>query len=143
MATTVKTTWSGGMAFDAEIGGHHLIMDADKQWGGQDLGPRPKPLLLAALAGCSGMDIVSILTKMKVPDYKFQIETAAESTSEDPVIYHTITVRFLFWGDNLPPEKLMKAVTLSTERYCGVNAMLKKSANVIVKVLLNDEEVHL
>ena len=141
MASTVKTSWQGGMAFDAEVNGHHLVMDADEKWGGKNLGPRPKPLLLAALAGCSGMDIVSILAKMKVPDYRFEIETEAESTSEDPVIYHTIVVKFKFWGEQLPSEKLVKAVTLSTERYCGVNAMLKKSANVVVKILLNDEEV--
>ncbi len=141
MSTVVKTKWIGDMSFDADLGGHHLIMDADAEWGGQNHGPRPKPLLLAALAGCSGLDIVSILNKMQVKDYELEIETEAESTSEHPVVYHTIVAKFKFSGENLPAEKLVKAVTLSTERYCGVNAMLKKAANVVHKIYLNEVEV--
>lgn len=141
MPTVVRTKWAGAMSFDANLGGHHLIMDADSEWGGQDQGPRPKPLLLAALAGCSGMDIVSILAKMQVKDYEMEIETAAESTDDAPVVYHTIEVKFKFNGDNLPADKLSKAVMLSTERYCGVNAMLKQAAKVIVKIYLNNEEI--
>lgn len=141
MSTLVKTKWAGGMSFDANLAGHHILMDADPQWGGKDLGPRPKPLLLAALAGCSGMDIVSILKKMTVSNYEMEIETEAESTSEPPVVYHTIVAKFKFTGEDLPADKLIKAVTLSTERYCGVNAMLKKAANVIIKIYINEVEV--
>ncbi len=141
MATKVTTTWNGGMVFDADIKGHHVLMDADPQWGGTNQGPTPKPLLLAALAGCSGLDIVSILNKMQIPAYKFEIETEAESTQEHPVVYHTITAKFKFSGENLPADKVIKAVNLSTERYCGVNAMLKKAANIIVKIYINGSEV--
>jgi putative redox protein len=141
MGTTVKTKWVGGMVFDAEMNGHHLLMDADAQWGGKDAGPRPKPLLLAALAGCSGLDVVSILDKMQLKDYSFDIDTEAESTTEHPITYHTITIKFLFKGDNLPQDKIVKAVTLSSEKYCGVNAMLRKAANIIVKIYINDSEV--
>lgn len=141
MASSVTTKWTGGMVFDAEINGHHLKMDADPEWGGTDQGPRPKPLMLAALAGCSGLDIVSILNKMQITDYSFEIVTEGEPTQEHPVTYHTITAKFIFKGENLPTDKLIKAVTLSTERYCGVNAMLKKAANVIVKIYINDSEV--
>lgn len=129
------------MAFDAEINGHHLIMDADPEWGGKDLGPRPKPLLLAALSGCSGMDVVSMLEKMRVSNYEFWMEASADSTTEHPVTYHTIRLDFLFRGEELPPEKIIKAVTLSVERYCGVNAMLKRSANVVTRILINDQEI--
>jgi len=141
VASKVVTKWTGGMVFDANVNGHHILMDADPQWGGKDTGPRPKPLLLAALAGCSGLDIVAVLNKMKVENYRFEIETDAESTTEHPIIYHTITAKFKFEGDNLPQDKIVKAVTLSTERYCGVNAMLKKAANVIVKIYINEVEV--
>lgn len=141
MATTVVTKWVGNMVFDAEVSGHHILMDADPEWGGEDKGSRPKPLLMAALAGCSGLDVVSILKKMQVENYQFEIETNAESTSEHPIVYHTITAKFKFAGENLPEDKIIKAVTLSTERYCGVNAMLKKAANVIVKISINDAEV--
>jgi putative redox protein len=87
------------------------------------------------------MDIVSILEKMKVEGYALDIAAEADSTTEHPIIYHTITVKFQFTGDNLPPEKLKKAVNLSTERYCGVSAMLNKAANIIPKIYLNDTEV--
>lgn len=141
MATQVKTKWLGGMVFDAELNGHHLKMDADAEWGGTNAGPRPKPLLLAALAGCSGLDVVSILDKMMVKDYSFEIDSEAESTSEHPITYHTITVKFMFQGENLPKDKIIKAVTLSVDKYCGVNAMLKKSANIVAKIYINNTEV--
>ncbi|HNQ43056.1 MAG TPA: OsmC family protein [Candidatus Cloacimonadota bacterium] len=141
MSTVVNTKWTGGMSFDANVNGHHIIMDIAKDSGGTDAGPRPKAMLLAALAGCAGMDIVSILEKMKVEGYALDIAAEADSTTEHPIIYHTITVKFQFTGDNLPPEKLKKAVNLSTERYCGVSAMLNKAANIIPKIYLNDTEV--
>jgi len=134
-------TWTGGMSFDAESNGHHITLDADTEWGGKDLGPRPKPLLLIALSGCSGMDIVSLLDKMRVGEYKFRVDVDADSTTDHPVTYHTIRMHCRFWGENLPPDKVLKAVNLSVERYCGVNAMLAKAADIIVKTYINDEEV--
>jgi len=98
-------------------------------------------LLLAALSGCSGMDVVSILEKMNVPEYKFDVDMEADSTTEHPITYHTIRMNFLFEGVDLPKDKFVKAVKLSTEKYCGVMAMLKKAANIIVKVYINAEEV--
>lgn len=141
MSSKTSMKWIGDMAFDVDVNGHHLIMDADSQWGGKDAGPRPKPLLLAALSGCSGMDVVSILEKMKVEKYEFRVDVEADSTSDHPITYHTIRVDFHFNGEDLPSDKLLKAVTLSTERYCGVIAMLQKAANIIVKVYNNDEEI--
>ncbi|MDY0152712.1 MAG: OsmC family protein [Candidatus Cloacimonas sp.] len=141
MPTTVKTKWVGGMLFDAEMDGHHVLMDTNVQQGGKNAGPRPKPLLLTALAGCSGMDVVSILAKMKLPEYSFDIDIDAESTTEHPITYHAITIKYMFKGENLPQDKIVKAVTLSTEKYCGVNAMLKKAANIVVKIYINDYEV--
>ena len=134
MATRVKTVWSGGMTFTAEVNGHQLIMDADPYFGGTDQGPRPKPLLLAALCGCSGMDVVSILEKMGIKDYNLEM---------DPIIYHTITLTYNFQGNNLPADKIAKAVNLSLEKYCAVNAMLKKAAKIIPEVYINNLEVQL
>ncbi|MDZ4121087.1 MAG: OsmC family protein, partial [Candidatus Cloacimonadaceae bacterium] len=102
---------------------------------------RPKPLLLAALSGCSGMDVVSILEKMQVTDYGFKVDVEAIPTEEHPVVYHTITMIFRFTGKDLPQDKLTKAVKLSTEKYCGVFAMLKKTAQMHVKLFVNDIEV--
>ncbi len=142
MTTKASMKWVKDMLFDAEISGHHILMDADTQWGGKDQGARPKPLLLAALSGCSGMDVVSILDKMKVPEYTFDVDMEADSTSEHPITYHTIRMNFRFEGETLPKDKFVKAVKLSTERYCGVMAMLKKAANIIVNVYINGEEVN-
>jgi putative redox protein len=141
MAAKTTMRWIGDLAFEVEVNGHKLIMDADSQYGGQDRGPRPKPLLLAALSGCSGMDAVSILDKMKVRDYTLRVDVEADSTDEHPVIYKDIRMDFHFEGEGLPPEKLLKAVNLSAERYCGVKAMLDKAADVKVRVFLNDKEV--
>jgi len=143
MTTKTSTNWVKGMAFDAEISGHHLTMDADSEWGGQDLGPRPKPLLLAALAGCTGMDVVSILDKMKVGPYTFRMDIEADSTEEHPIVYKEIRLSYIFGGEALPQDKIMKAVKLSFEQYCGVSAMLKKAMPVSIKVFINEKEVQL
>lgn len=141
MSSKTTLTWKGEMSFDAEVNGHHVILDADDQWGGKDRGPRPKPLLLAALSGCSGMDVISILEKMRVKDYQFKVDVDADSTTDHPVYYHTIRMSFYFSGEDLPPDKITKAVELSTQRYCGVYEMLRHSANIIVKTYINDKEV--
>ena len=141
MATTVSTNWVKDMLFDAELSGHHLLMDLDTKAGGEDKGPRPKSLILAALSGCSGMDVVSILKKMKVTDYQFKMDIAAESTTEHPITYHTINVDFHFEGKELSQDKIYRAVELSTTKYCGVMAMLRKAAQINVKVYVNGLEV--
>ena len=74
MKTKIDCTWKDGMSFESEVNGFKLTIDADEKVGGQNKGPRPKPLTLVSLAGCTGMDVISILKKMRVnPDY-FNIE---------------------------------------------------------------------
>ncbi len=143
MTTIVQTHWSGEMKFTACVDGHEIVMDADPEFGGSNEGPRPKPLLLAALTGCAGMDIVSLLEKMKVKDYSLSMDAQAETSSEHPVIYQSITLFFHFKGKELPPDKIKKAVNLSLERYCGVYAMLNKAAKVIAKITINAQEIEL
>lgn len=141
MKNSTYVEWTGDMAFDAELNGHHIKMDASEQVGGHNTGPSPKGLLLVSLAGCTGMDVVSILKKMQVNNYKLKIEVEGELTEEHPKIYHTITVKFLFTGDDLPAEKLKRAVELSDTRYCGVSAMLKKAAEINVEIIVNGENI--
>ncbi len=129
------------MEFDAELNGHHFIIDADASSGGEDKGPRPKGLLLSGLAGCTGMDVVSILKKMKVENYNLTIEIDAEMTQEHPKIYHTIFLDYSFEGKNLPEDKLKRAVELSETKYCGVSAMLRKAAEIKSRILLNGKEI--
>jgi len=141
MPTTVTTKWTGDMSFDALVTGHHIVIDLAKESGGQDSGPRPKAMLLASLMGCSGMDIVSILKKMKVEDYSFEMKADAEAAEEHPKVYTEILLQFMFNGENLPEDKIVKAVELSTEKYCAVHAMLKKTAEIKVQIFINESEV--
>ena len=82
MKSNYSTKWLSDMAFETEITGHKLIMDANESFGGHDSGPRPKPLLIAALTGCTGMDVVSILKKMHVDISAFEIKAETEMTEE-------------------------------------------------------------
>lgn len=121
----VKAEWDSGMAFTALQDGHEFIMDADASSGGQGRGPRPKGLLLSGLAGCTGMDVVSILQKMRVEVESFEILVDADLTDEHPKVFSKIHLKYVFRGKDLPQDKLEKAVNLSQERYCGVSAMLR------------------
>ncbi len=123
----------GNMAFEMELDGHKLITDASPEIGGQDLGPRPKRLLFSALIGCTGIDTMSILNKMKVEVDDFDIHVEADNTEEHPKVYENINVVYSFTGKNLPKDKIEKAVKLSQERYCGVSQMLGKDRNQEIK----------
>jgi len=126
--------WKDNMAFEAELNGHKLIMDADVSSGGNDNGPRPKDLTLASLAGCTGMDIVSILYKMHiVPEY-FNIKIEAELTKEQPRYYHKIHLIYEIKGDSIDKDKVERAAFLSQEKYCGVSALLKSGAELTYEV---------
>ena len=138
MAEQATVTWKNNMAFEASINGHQIIMDTDSSGGGQDLGPRPKILLLAGLGGCTGMDVVSMLAKMKVVPEKFWMEISAEMTDEHPKVYNQIKLVYCFKGDDLPMDKLEKAVNLSKEKYCSVSAMLSKTAEMIIEIKIVD-----
>jgi len=131
----VTTLWTGDMSFEAEVNGHKLRMDANAESGGKDTGPRPKPLLLAALSGCSGMDVVSILKKMREPCTWFALKAEADSVLEHPQKYKSFKLVYQFRkSDGLNPENVRKACELSQEKYCGVSAMLRDSAPVIWEI---------
>jgi putative redox protein len=128
-----------GMAFEVEVNNHKFTIDAVEAVGGKNKGPRPKPLILAALGGCTGMDVISILRKMRSePDY-FNVEVEAESTEEHPKYYHKIHIIYTFKGKNLKMDKLEKAIHLSQERYCGVTTMLNKAAKITHEIVVLDE----
>jgi len=129
--TIVNTEWKDNMKFESDIFGHKLIMDAFKNVGGEDLGPPPKPLILSALAGCSGIDIIMILKKMKIiPEY-FNIRIEAELTEENPKYYNKIKMIYEFSeNDRKYFDNIEKAINLSEKKYCGVSAQLKCSADI-------------
>jgi len=130
MAETVETKWIGGMAFETSVNGHDFIMDAASEFGGNNTGPRPKPLLLSALAGCTGMDIASLLNKMRANVKEFKLIVSAEQNEEHPKYYKKIHLIYRFFDDNPQKDKIKKAVELSQEKYCGVSFMLAKAAEL-------------
>ena len=138
---SVKLVWEEGLTFSVEQNGHKYYIDGDSQFGGKDKGPRPKALLLSALAGCSGMDTTSILQKMRIPSFELVIIVEADTAKEQPQVYTKIRLIYNFTGENLPIDKLKRAVSLSLEKYCAVYAMLIKAVPIEEKIMLNGEEI--
>jgi len=131
MAQIVTTQWKGNMRFEStNPSGHNLFIDASPNDGGQGDGYRPKALMLSALAGCSGLDVASLIKKMKLKVDDFKIEITASLTEEYPKYYDKVVVEFHFFGPELNKEKLQRAVDLSVEKYCGVMEMFRRFANV-------------
>jgi putative redox protein len=122
--------YNGGMSLKGAVNGHELILDAEEDFGGNDLGPRPKPLILVGLIGCTGMDVISLLKKMRVPFTDLKVSANGELTEEHPKYYHKIALTYDIYGKDLDRAKVEKAVTYSMERYCGVTAMLEKAAEI-------------
>jgi len=136
MSHKTNVTWTGAMSFEAEVNSFKIKLDADEAVGGKNTGPRPKPLTLVSLGGCTGMDVISILGKMRVVPEYFNVEVTGEHTEEHPKYYDKLHIRYIFKGDDLPMEKLEKAVTLSQERYCGVSEMLRKAATITHEIVV-------
>lgn len=125
MATThkVSTQHVGKMEFDSVINGHHITIDTVEAGGGNNKGPNPKPLMLSALAGCTGMDVVSTLNKMRAVYSDFSIDVEADLTDNHPRVYSEI--RMVYKIKTADKDKMERAVKLSKEQYCGVSAMLQ------------------
>ncbi len=139
--TTIDIAWEEKMRFSTSVNGHDMILDADESVGGEDKGPRPKPLMLVALGGCTGMDVISILRKMRVDVDDFHVKVEGELTDEHPRHYHRIHVVYEFRGKDLPMDKLEKAVSLSEERYCGVSAVYRQAAEMTSEIrIIEDPE---
>ena len=134
MKHLVDMSWIDEVAFETVIDGHKIIIDATKEAGGNDLGPRPKKLMLNALAGCTGVDVIMILKKMKVIPEAFNVIVEANVTEEHPKHYDSMKIIYSFKGKNLPKDKLEKAVKLSEEKYCGVTAVYKKAMKLETEI---------
>ena len=137
MKESISMSWLDEMAFETEINGHKLVIDANESVGGKDRGPRPKPLMMTALAGCTGMDVVSILKKMRVKFDNLEIKVEGELSEEHPKRYLKMKVIYVFSGENLSLDKIQKAVDLSKDRYCGVSVSYKKSMDIEYEIILN------
>lgn len=137
MTHEIETQWMGKMQFNALINGHTIVMDAPERVGGEDNGPIPKPFVLSALAGCTGMDIAAILRKSQHEVEDFTIKVSGEISKQAPIEYVAINVCYNFKGDTIHQEAALNAVTDSQEKYCGVSNMLKKILPVTWQVKYN------
>ena len=131
----VSSTHKGGMAFSANINEHLLVTDTVMADGGNNEGPGPKRLMLASLAGCTGIDIVSILNKMKVAFSQLSIDTEGTLSEELPKIYTHVKITFKIKIAEADRPKMEKAVHLSEDKYCGVMAMFKKFAEMETEIV--------
>jgi putative redox protein len=120
-----------GVTFSAKADSNHWItMDGPTELGGSEAGARPKELVLLGLGGCTASDVASILIKMREPLRRFEIDLKAEDAREHPRVFTKIHLTYKFWGENLNPANIEKAINLSTEKYCSVSAMLIKAVEI-------------
>ena len=131
MEVTTHARWVEGLKFaGAGWSGHEIMMDANVESGGEDSGARPMELLLVGLTGCTGMDVVSLLRKMRVPFTGLELNVSADKSEEHPSVFTAIRLEYVVRGQDIDPEKVNKAVALSMERYCSVSAMLRKACPI-------------
>jgi putative redox protein len=141
MAHEIDVQWMGKMQFNALVNGHTIVMDAPEKVGGEDNGPIPKPFVLTALAGCTGMDIAAILRKADKNPSDFDMKVIGEISKRAPIEYIAIHVIYDFKGASENKEAALNAVTDSQEKYCGVSSMLKKALPVTWEVNYNGVKI--
>lgn len=141
MKHEIETQWMGKMQFNCLVNGHTLVMDAPERVGGEDNGPIPKPFVLTALSGCTGMDVVSVLRKSQKEIGDLDIKVSGEISKQPPIEYTAIHLVYSFKGPHENKEAAMEAVMISQEKYCGVSSMLKKIMPVTWAVFYNGVEI--
>ena len=139
MAIKIKTSWKGNMQFESTNPGGNLMIDAGPENDGMGNGYRPKALMLSSLAGCSGLDIVPLLKKMRAEVDNIEIDVSANLTEEHPKYYDKVHVTYTFYGNNLKKNMIEKAVGLSVEKYCGVMEMFRSFAKVTTEIIYVEE----
>jgi len=120
-----------GITFAAKGGsGHWVTMDGSPEFGGSNAASTPKELLLMALAGCTASDVVPILKKKRAPLAHLEINVTAHDREEHPRVFTDIHVEFVFYGDDIKPADVERAIELSTTKYCSVTGILKSSVPI-------------
>jgi putative redox protein len=137
MKDSINLKWLENMAFEADIDGEKISLDTSPEHGGTGQGPRPKPLMMVALAGCTAMDVVSLMKKMRVEVEDFSVRVDGELTDEHPKQFTGMEIVYSFKGQNIDEEKIKKAINLSLEKYCGVSATLKKAIKLSHRIEIN------
>lgn len=133
----IETQWMGKMQFNALINGHTVIMDAPEKTGGEDQGPIPKPFVLAALSGCSGMDVVALLRKAGITLDNFEMKLTGQLSSQPPIQYTGIHMQYVLKGRADGKDTAVMCVMDSQQKYCGVSSMLKKAITITWEIIYN------
>jgi len=136
----VNVRWRAPKRFDGvSASGASLVFDAKRESGGTGAGPSPMEVVLMALAGCTGSDVVETLRKMRAPLEGLTITVAAERAAEHPRVFTKIHVRYAAWGADLQRQHVERAVSLSVEKYCSVSAMLRQTAEITHDVAVSPQ----
>lgn len=126
------------MSFNVKVNGHDMILDSSREFGGNNAGPRPKSLMLVALAGCTGMDVVSILNKMRVKFDDIRIEVEGNITEDHPKHFDHMHIKYILRGKDIPSEKVNNAISLSQEKYCGVSFSYKMAMKITSELIIEE-----
>lgn len=141
MKHEIESQWMGKMQFNALVNGHTLVMDAPERVGGEDLGPIPKPFLLTALSGCTGMDVIALLRKQGRQLEGLSVKVDGEISKQVPIVYVSVHVVYDIQGKPEDEQPALAAVTTSQEQVCGVSNMLKRIMPVTWQVRYNGREL--
>jgi putative redox protein len=126
-----RVKWLDHMTFVGESGsGHAVVMDGAAEFGGRDLGIRPMEMLLLGVGGCTAFDVVSILKKSRQAIVDCEVLVDSDRAEEVPKVFTRIHIHFIVSGNNLDPDKVEKAVSLSADKYCSASKMLEKAAEI-------------
>ena len=141
MKHEIETQWMGKMQFNALVNGHTVIMDAPERVGGEDNGPIPKPFVLTALSGCTGMDVVALLRKEGRQVQDFSLKVSGEISKQPPIEYTAVHIIYNFKGTEEDKKAALQVVMQSQEKICGVSHMLKKIIPITWEIIYNDVEI--
>ena len=140
MAYDALVVWKDGIHFEGNSAGQVVHMDATPEAGGQGLGVSPMRLVLMALGGCTGMDVISLLKKMRQDVTFFEIAVSAERAEEHPKVYTGFELVYRVRGRSIQRALVEKAVSLSEEKYCSVGGMLKKAGPITTRIEIEEEK---
>jgi len=127
----ISVNWVDGMLMVGKShSGHSITMDGPPEIGGENLGVRPMEMLLLGVAGCTMIDVVTTLKKMRQELTNCETKLSAERADEHPKVFTDIHIEFIVKGHDLDPKKIEKAITLSAEKYCSASIMLGKTASI-------------
>jgi putative redox protein len=141
MKHEIETQWMGKMQFNALVNGHTIIMDAPERVGGEDNGPIPKPFVLTALSGCTGMDIITLLRKQGKQLKDLNLKVSGEISKQPPIEYVSANIVYEITGNDEDEQAAYDAVMTSQEKICGVSHMLKKIIPVTWQINYNGKEI--